>query len=437
MYVICEIRDGIEYIIDAYENKVDIEYMLSIYLDDILYGADHWESPLVVKKIAERNDPNPFPPKIIKNPNITIFTEREAKNWCAPFQTDEAAWVICEDPAKNRNNMVPDPEDPTKMILKEDVLDECQIVDYKPTEKEKQPYEPKTLEEYIGQENSKDQIKASIRIINELKPIHILLNGWAGCGKTALARITANMLDANFIYRVPEQLKNVDDLVKVINEIQTSEKLTVFMLDEMHTIPVNVANVLLPILQDGVFGNKRIRPFVMIGATTDKDKLIKKQAPLVSRFQTKITLDKYAPEELVIILRKYHIASFPDKVLLEDDYETIAKNSRGIPREAIALLLQRLVSDNIGQVLKRGDIISDGLTKIDIKILKTLNNLEKPVGASYLSQAVGIPQADYEIIYERYLIEKQLVYRQARGRVISDHGKKFLKNLKGQTYAKV
>ncbi|HED05884.1 MAG TPA: AAA family ATPase [Ignavibacteria bacterium] len=322
--------------------------------------------------------------------------------------------------------MILDPNDPTKMILKEEVLDENDIIDYQPNAKEKKPYEPKTLEEYIGQEQSKDQIKASIRIINELKPIHILLNGWAGCGKTALARITANMLNANFIYRVPEQLKNIDDLKKIINEIQATEKLTVFMLDEIHTIPIKVANVLLPILQDGVYGNKNIRPFVMIGATTDKDKLIKKQAPLVSRFQTQITLDKYTPEELSTILRNYKVSSFPNRPINEEDYNIIAENSRGIPREAIALLLQRLVSDNMEEVLFRGDIIKEGLNAIDIKILQTLSKLEKPVGASYLSQAVGIPQADYEIIYERYLIEKKLVYRQARGRVISEKGLEFL-----------
>lgn len=325
--------------------------------------------------------------------------------------------------------IIQDPDDPTKMILKEDVLDENQLEDYKPTGEEKKPYEPKTLEEYIGQEESKDQIKASIRIINELKPIHILLNGWAGCGKTALARITSNMLGANFIYKVPEQLKNIDDLVEVLNQIQRSEKLTVFMLDEIHTIPVKVANVLLPILQDGVYGNKNIRPFVMIGATTDKDKLIKKQAPLVSRFQTQITLDKYTSPELEVILSNYKQASFPDKEVSDADYKAIAKNSRGIPREAIALLLQRLVADNMGQVLQRSKIVSDGLTKIDIEILTTLKSLNKPVGANYLSQAVGIPQADYEIIYERFLIEKRFIYRQARGRVISDKGVEFLNTI--------
>jgi Holliday junction DNA helicase RuvB len=164
----------------------------------------------------------------------------------------------------------------------------------------------------------------------------------------------------------------------------------------------------------------------MIGATTDLDMLIKRQSPLVSRFQFRITLDKYLPEELRIIVKNYKEAIYKELSILDDDYQIISNNSRGIPREAIALLLKQLVTKDIKKVLKQNKIIKDGLTDIDFKILKVLAQNEKPMGANYLSQAVSVPQADYEAIYERYLVEEGLICRQARGRTITNKGKELL-----------
>lgn len=315
----------------------------------------------------------------------------------------------------------------TEIVLKEQTLEESKIKHYEPIASQKETlYEPNTLSGYIGQENAKDQVKTTIKIIKELRPIHILLNGWAGCGKTLLAKIISKMLGANFIYKVPEQLQNMDDLIAVINEIQEKKQLTVFMIDEIHTIDTKLVNVLLPILQEWKYGNKHIRPFVMIGATTDKDRLVKKQSPLVSRFQIQITLDKYTPIELTTIIKNYKDNMYPGFDINEKDLNIIAQNSRGVPREAIALLLKLLVINDINKVLKQSDIIADGLTKIDVKILVTLNESLKPMGANYLSQAVGIPQSDYEAIYERYLVEKGYIARTSRGRSIRDKGKELL-----------
>lgn len=319
-----------------------------------------------------------------------------------------------------------------KVILQEQTLETDRIKKYVPAaESKKVVYEPKDLKGYIGQEEAKNQITTAVKIINELRPIHILLNGWAGCGKTLLAKITCDMLNARFIYRVPEQLKNMDDLLAVINQIQEHEGLTVFMLDEIHTIDTALANVLLPILQDLKYGDVDIRPFVMIGATTDRDKLDKRQSPLVSRFQFKVTLTKYKPNELATIIKNYKEALYPNMTIQEQDYLRIAENSRGVPREAIALLLKLLVLNDVDKVLGQSNIIKDGLTSIDAKILRVLAENEKPMGANYLSQAVGIPQSDYEEIYERYLVEQGYIARQARGRTIREKGKKFLQQIGG------
>jgi Holliday junction resolvasome RuvABC ATP-dependent DNA helicase subunit len=317
------------------------------------------------------------------------------------------------------------------VIIKGQTLESHKIKSYSKAIENKILYEPELLRDFIGQEQAKEQIKTAVKIIQQLRPVNMLINGWPGCGKTTLARITAKMLNANFIYRVPEQLDDVDKLLEVINFIQSSETLTVFMIDEIHSINQfpKVANVLLPILQDWKFGNADIRPFVMIGATTDKDQLLKKQGALVSRFQIQITLDKYQPKELQTIVKNYKEASYKNHSISEKDFKIIARNSRGIPREAIALLLKQLVTQDIDKVLKQSDIIKDGLTKVDLRILKTLVANSKPMGASYLSQATGITQSDYEQIYERFLVEMGYVYRHSRGRTISDKGKDLLNNM--------
>lgn len=318
------------------------------------------------------------------------------------------------------------------VIVKEQMLEAHKIKPYKPDNAHKEIlYEPDCLEKYVGQEQAKEQIKTAVKIIKQLRPVHILINGWAGCGKTTLARITANMLNANFIYRVPEQLDDVDKLLDVINLIQSSEKLTVFMLDEIHTINQfpRVANVLLPILHEWKYGDAAIRPFVMIGATTDKDRLVRKQSPLVSRFQIQITLGKYNPAELETIIKNYKDSIYKIHKIKEEDYAVIAQNSRGVPREAISLLLKQLVVQDINKVLTQSNVIKDGLTNIDVRILRTLTANKKPMGANYLSQSAGVPQSDYEEIYERFLVEKGYVCRQARGRAITSEGMKILEEI--------
>ena len=321
-------------------------------------------------------------------------------------------------------------EEPQTIIVKEQSLDSGKIKQYTKSEEKQIEYEPSTLDDYVGQSTAKRSVQTYIKIINQLKCTHLLINGWAGCGKTLLAKIIAKMLNANIIYRIPEQLTDIDELLKIINQIQESEQLTVLFVDEIHNIDKKVVNILLPILQDRKFGDTKIRPFIFIGATTDKDVLCKKFSPLVSRFQSQLTLEKYEPKDLVQIIKTYHKKTFPNMGILEKDYQIIAENSRGIPREAIALLLKQLVLNDMDEVLSQSDILKDGLTKIDIKILTALNQNDKPMGASFLSQAVGVPQSDYVEIYERFLVEKGYILRLSRGRTITEKGKELLNGLK-------
>jgi len=291
---------------------------------------------------------------------------------------------------------------------------------------------PMNLDEFVGQSANKQSIRTTIKIIQQIKPVNIFIHGYPGCGKSTLAEIISNELDANFIYTIPEQLKNLEKVTEIINNIQENKKLTVWMVDECHTIDKKFVNILLPILQDHRLGDVIIREFVMIMATTDYNKLYKKSEALISRFQTKIYLEKYTIEEIVLILKQYNSKMNLKIIIPEEDFLFIANNSKGIPREAINLLLKRYVTHNVNEVLQENKIVRNGINESDIKILNVLNQVKSPIGANFLSQRASMLESDYLYIYEPFLVEKGFIDRTKSGRMITESGKKFLKELKNE-----
>lgn len=288
---------------------------------------------------------------------------------------------------------------------------------------------PLSLNEFIGQTENKKSIQTTLKIIKQIKPINLFIHGYPGCGKSTLAEIIAIELGAKFIYVIPEQLKSVEKISEVLNAIQEFNGLTVLMLDEAHNMDKKLINILLPILQDHKLGDVIIREFVMIMATTDYNKLYKKSEALISRFQTKIYLEKYSLQDIVTILKQYKQKLNVDVNIPEKDYILIAENSKGVPREAINLLLKRLVLSDMPEIFKENKIVFNGLNQKDIQILKCLNGLASPIGANFLSQRVGLIDADYQMVYEPFLVELGYVERTQRGRIISQKGKDLLKGL--------
>jgi len=288
---------------------------------------------------------------------------------------------------------------------------------------------PVFLNEFVGQEENKKSIQTTLKIIKQIKPINIFIHGYSGFGKSTLAEIIATELGAKFIYVIPEQLKSMEKISEVLNSIQEFNGLTLLMLDEAHNMDKRLINILLPILQDHKLGDVIIREFVMIMATTDYNKLYKKSEALISRFQTKIYLEKYSIQDIVTIIKQYKQKLNIDVNIPEKDYILIAENSKGIPREAINILLKRLVLPNMPEIFKENKIIFNGLNQKDIQILKCLNELTSPIGANFLSQRVGLIDADYQMVYEPFLVELGYIERTQRGRIISQKGKDLLKGV--------
>ena len=323
---------------------------------------------------------------------------------------------------------------PMKVEIKESYFDIDKIIPYVPQTTEKLPeliFRPRNFKEYIGQYEAKEEIKTAIKITQTLgRPAHILLNGFPGTGKTTLGYIVSNVLGGHFIKRIANQVSNPDQIIEIINEINSNEQTSVLFLDEIHNLQSKLGDCLLEVIEDFKIANIPVKPFVCIGATTDKDVLVANNAPLVDRFQCQVSLRKYNEDELVAIIRQYKDQLYPNIKITDEDYKVIAKNAKRTPRLAISLLLKQLVENDIVRVLKNSQIIKDGLTNIDIDILKTLNSTGKAMGAEAVAQSAQTNVADYKTLYEPYLVGEGYVARSRSGRIITAKGITLLGELK-------
>lgn len=337
------------------------------------------------------------------------------------------------------NEPIPDMSDnlseDRSIIIKEPYFNINKIKEY-PLETKQFIYRPQTLDEYIGQDKAKSLIRINLQKIHELKTVNFLISGKRGHGKTTLAHIIKNHLNAFMIERIASELSNPDQLVEILNSISYDDNSSlrdikeniILFIDEIHGLKPKLCEVFYPILEDYKIGGKCIKPFITIGATTEKNELLKKVAPLVDRFQVQIDLEDYTEEDIILLLRQYITQIYLDKLDLIGDlkYKIIAKNCKCNPRIAITLLEDCLIEPNILKVLHHHRIIKDGLTENDFKILKILERTTRPIGDEGIAVMSGISKEDYKTIYEPYLCENGYIDRTSRGRIISQKGKEFI-----------
>lgn len=330
-----------------------------------------------------------------------------------------------------RIEMVSSGETP-EVIVKSPYFDVSKIKEYTKTESKKFIYRPQNLEEYIGQEKAKDNIKLSIREIKELGLCHFLISGHRGCGKTTLAHIIKNLLEAKMIERIAGELTDPNQIIEILNnDIYNSENdYNILFIDEIHNLKPSLCESFYPLMEDFKIGGKRIRPFILIGATTEKNILVNKVAPFVDRFQVPIELEKYTAQNIMDIITQYKKQMYPDKDFDTNNYPLIADNCKFTPRIAIALLKKNLIEKDIKKIFQAFRIIKNGLTDIDYKILQILIENQKAIGEDAMAQRIGISRADYRTVYEPFLAEQGYILRTSRGRTISEKGKELLKEIK-------
>ena len=292
-------------------------------------------------------------------------------------------------------------------------------------------YRPQYLDEYIGQEQAKDNVRLNIKEIIEQNPVHFLLSGRAGTGKTTLAYIIANHIGFKIHYYIGGTF-DLSSLFDFLYLNQESSIPNVLFIDEIHSLKKDVIEMLYPILEDfKTVNDVQIRKFVFIGATTNKFVLIKKYKPLVDRIDGQIELENYTQEDIIKILKQYNQQVYKQEID-EKIYNILSLNSRFTPRIAIQMFRKFVVCKDINRILKANNIVTEGLTNKDIIILKHLEEVKKPVGEETLSIVSGTDKANYHYVIEPYLIEYGYIGKVRGGRILLDKGKQLLQQIKGE-----
>jgi len=297
---------------------------------------------------------------------------------------------------------------------------------------------PQVLAEFIGQRQARANLQVFIgaaRARGEALD-HVLFVGPPGLGKTTLAQIVARELGVNFRSTSGPVIAKAGDLAAQLTNLEERD---VLFIDEIHRLNPAVEEILYPAMEDyqldliiGEGPSARsvkidLPKFTLVGATTRAGLLT---TPLRDRFGIPIRLEFYEVGELEHIVKRG--ARVLGIGMSEDGANEIAKRSRGTPRIAGRLLrrvrdfavvdgattITREVADGALRLL---EVDAVGLDLMDRKYLSLIAASfgGGPVGIETIAAALSEPRDAIEEIIEPFLIQRGLVQRTPRGRLLT------------------
>jgi Holliday junction DNA helicase RuvB len=295
---------------------------------------------------------------------------------------------------------------------------------------------PRFLDEYIGQDNVKQNLRIAIEAARQRGDVldHMLFCGPPGLGKTSIAHIIAREMGVEIRATSGPVIERPGDLAAILTNLEAGD---VLFIDEIHRLNRVIEEFLYPAMEDfqldlivGQGPSARtvklaLKRFTLVGATTRQGLLT---SPLRDRFGSTFRLDFYRVADLEKILRRSAIIL--NVAIDESGAEEIARRSRGTPRIANRLLRRvRDFAQVKGAAVVTREVARDalallevddaGFDKMDRAILLAI--IEKfsggPVGVETIAAAVGEEKSTIEDVYEPYLIQEGYLQRTSRGRV--------------------
>ena len=298
---------------------------------------------------------------------------------------------------------------------------------------------PQRLEDYIGQEKIKSNMKVYIEAAKARQESldHVLFYGPPGLGKTTLAGIIANEMGTHLKVTSGPAIAKPGEMAAILNNLAEGD---ILFVDEIHRLNRQVEEVLYPAMEDyaidimiGKGASARsirldLPKFTLVGATTRAGMLT---APLRDRFGVVTRMEYYTVEELkMIILRS---AKVLEVGIDENGAYAMARRSRGTPRLANRLLKRvrdfaqvkydgYITEEVADYALDLLDVDKEGLDQTDRGILLAMIGKfgGGPVGLETLAASIGEDPSTIEDVYEPYLLKNGFIQRTPRGRVVTD-----------------
>ena len=300
---------------------------------------------------------------------------------------------------------------------------------------------PRAFEEYIGQQQVKDNLAILIGAARKRKePIeHLLFHGPSGLGKTTLAYLVAKELGANIKITSGTALEKAGDVGSILTSLSDGD---ILFIDEVHRLNKSVEEIIYPAMEnfklDIIIGKGTsaktlqidLPRFTLVAATT---KISSLSSPFRSRFGANYRLDFYTVDDIQRIIGQS--AKRLDIKLDPGASFAIASSSRYTPRVANRLLKRvrdfaqvhnapTITAPVAKDALAMLEIDQAGLEETDRRILRLIAEKFEggPVGLKSVAAALSEEEATIEDVYEPYLMRLGFLARTSKGRVITRDG---------------